>query len=46
MNISQIRETIVVCVGLGAALYLEVTGQHQTAGTVCTATVFIWVFLL
>lgn len=46
MTGEELRKTIVVTLGLGAALYLEMTGATDRAGTVCTATLMIWFFFL
>jgi len=42
----ELRKTLIICGGLGAALYLMLTGRTGDAEIVCSATASIWFFFL
>lgn len=46
MTSSEIRKTLIITGGLGAALYLYLNGRGAEASTLCWATLGIWFFFL
>lgn len=46
MKVREVRNAVIVCVGLGSALLMDMTGHGFEAGQICSATLLIWFFFL
>jgi hypothetical protein len=46
MNFRELRKTIIICGGLGTALYYVMTGQKDLGSEICFATLGIWFWFL